>query len=532
VINLLSLNLSMLHNEVLLDIATFLSRRWTNNSNVQVFIKDQKMPITRPDKNQISLPRPHYFPGTDFQRYRQWRIMLWYEAMRLTFCSKVMSYDHIFGFLLNTIETKRAEILGLRSWKGMEKEIVFNEGISWLSKPLLNTLYGKHKIAEAFSQYFLTGSLKGELFGSEFSRVQKGAARANEILDYAITNDQGTEDIELRIPELVRILELNSLASFPIITPSSRVGFGRSVDEKGLLAEIEKLVKRKNLEPAQSVKRSKEIYEGHEVNAEFNALVKESKRSENKGQEGIEDLGLTIPKDVDTDESQIYDLDLIQRTKSQFKHWKTGWYEKHEETGDEFDPETFLERLSRTFITDFKLSYRSKVAIVLDHSSSIEDSEQDYKRATVALCEALKFLKIKFGVYAFSTESGQVRCWIIKPPSANWTRIHARRLAQIKALGGTPLAEIYTLLEPVLRSFKPDLVVTLTDGEPSDYDAVRRMVLTYRRLGIRMVALGLGRTLNAAVSISQNLQYLEYEKSLAVSMLGDIPKKVINLMQT
>ena len=362
--------------------------------------------------------------------------------------------------------------------------------------------------------------------------MQKGAELAKEILDHTIANDQGTESIEQRIPELVRILELNSLASFPIITPASKVGFGRSVDEKGLLAEIEKLVKRKNLEPEQLVKKSKEIFEGREVNAEFDALVKESKRSENKGQEGIENLGLTVPKDVDSDESQIYDLDLIQRTKSQFKHWKTGWYEKHEETGDEFDPETFVERLSRTFITDFKLSYRSKVAIVLDHSSSIEDSEQDYKRATVALCEALKFLKIKFGVYAFSTEAGQVRCWIIKPPNANWTRIHARRLAQIKALGGTPLAEIYALLEPVIRSFKPDIVATLTDGEPSDYDAVRRMVLMYRRMGIRMVALGLGRTLNAAVNISQNLHYLEYEKSLAVSMLGDIPKKVINLMQT
>jgi hypothetical protein len=47
-----------------------------------------------------------------------------------------------------------------------------------------------------------------------------------------------------------------------------------------------------------------------------------------------------------------------------------------------------------------------------------------------------------------------------------------------------------------------------------------------------MAALGLRRTLNAAVNISQNLQYLEYEKSLAVSKLEDIPKKVINLMQT
>ncbi|MGA6923411.1 MAG: VWA domain-containing protein, partial [Nitrososphaeraceae archaeon] len=226
---------------------------------MQVIIKNQKVPITRPDKNQITLPGPYHFPGTDFQRYRQWRIMLWYEAMRLTFCSKVMSYDHIFGFLLNTLETKRAEILGLRSWRGMEKEIVFNEGISWLSKPLLNSLYGKHKVAEAFSQYFLTGSLKGELFGNEFSRVQKGAELAKEILDHTIANDQGTESIEQRRPELVRILELNSLASFPIITPASKVGFGRSVDEKGLLAEIEKLVKRKNLEPEQLVKKSKEI---------------------------------------------------------------------------------------------------------------------------------------------------------------------------------------------------------------------------------------------------------------------------------
>lgn len=532
-IKVLSIELSrLLHNEVLLDIATFLARRWSNNSNVKVVISDQKVPITRPDRNQITLPSPHHFPGTDFQRYRQWRVMLWYEAMRLTYCSKVMSYDHIFGFLLNTLETKRSEILGLRSWKGMEKEIIFNEGISWLSKQLLNSLYGKHKVAEAFSQYFLTGSLKGELFGNEFSKVQRGAELAKKILDDAIIKDQGTDYIEQRIPELLRILELNSLASLPIITPASKVGFGRSIDEKGLLAEIEKLVKRLNLERPDVVRKSKEIIEGHEVLAEFNSLVKESKRSENKGYEGIENIGLSVPKDMDSDESQIYDLDLIQKTKAKFKHWKTGWIERHEETGDEFDPETFVERLSKTFISDFKLTFRSKVAIILDHSSSIEESEQDYKRATIALCEALQFLKIKFGVYAFSTDARQVKCWIIKPPNVYWTKIHARRLAQVKALGGTPLADIYTLLEPILKSFRPDIVATLTDGEPSDYDAVRRMVLFYRRMGIRMAALGLGRTLNAAVNISQNLQYLEYEKSLAVSKLEDIPKKVINLMQT
>ena len=329
--------------------------------------------------------------------------MLWHEAMRLVYCSKVLSYDHIFGFLLNTLETKRSEILGLLSWKGMEKEIVFNEGISWLSKPLLNTLYGKHKVAEGFSQFFLTGSVKGELYGNEFARVQRGVDLAHRILEDAISNNKGTVSIEKRIPELVKILELTSLASFPIITPASKVGFGRSVDEKDLITEIEKFVKLRNLGKRDIERRSKEINEGHDLIAEFETLVKESKRTENKGYEGIENLGLSVPEEMDADESQIYDIDLIRKTKAKFKHWRTGWMEKHEEAGDEFDPETFIERLPKTFITDLKLSFRSRVAIILDHSSSIEDSEKDYKRATVALCEALQFLKIKFGVYAFST---------------------------------------------------------------------------------------------------------------------------------
>jgi hypothetical protein len=103
---------------------------------------------------------------------------------------------------------------------------------------------------------------------------------------------------------------------------------------------------------------------------------------------------------------------------------------------------------------------------------------------------------------------------------------------QIKASGGTPLAEIYGLLQPVIKSFKPDIMVTLTDGEPSDFNAVRGMVLSYRKIGINMTALGVGRNLNDSVSIAHNLKYLNYEKTLAVSRLQDMPKKVINLLRT
>ena len=66
--------------------------------------------------------------------------------------------------------------------------------------------------------------------------------------------------------------------------------------------------------------------------------------------------------------------------------------------------ESYAETLPKLFLTDFKLSIKTKVAILLDHSSSIEDVELEYKQATIALCEALHYLGIKFAVYAFSTE--------------------------------------------------------------------------------------------------------------------------------
>ena len=68
----------------------------------------------------------------------------------------------------------------------------------------------------------------------------------------------------------------------------------------------------------------------------------------------------------------------------------------------------------------------------------------------------------------------------------------AKRLAQIKANGGTPLAEVYSIMSSGLRSKKPDIFLTLTDGEPSDPNAVRSMVTTFKLLGIRMVAIGVG----------------------------------------
>ena len=523
------LNEVIKRNDVLLDIATFLARRWSSNSKVVIVLTKDKIPLAKPDKNQIMLPLLNYYPGNEFQKYRQWRVSLWYESMRMLYSTKVLSYEHAFGFILNNIETKRVEILGLGQWKGMRNELIFNEGISWLSRPLLNSLYGRYKVIEGFSQYFMNGYIKGELYGSEYERVKKASDFANNIVQDAIKNNYKTDWIEQYIPQIIKILEIDPLTSIPILAPRTR--FGISMNQTEILKQVEKIIKTRNKQ-AEIDKSTKEIIEGNEVLSEFETLVNESKKTENKGYDILENFGLSIPEKIDVDDTKIYDNDLIQKIRSIFKDWKTGWKELHEETGEEFDAESYAEMLPKPFLTDFKLSIKTKIAILLDHSSSIEDVELEYKKAVVALCESLQYLGIKFAVYAFSTESQQVKCWVIKPPNIKWSTICSRRLVQIKASGGTPLAEIYGLLQPIIKSFKPDLMVTLTDGEPSDFDAVRKMVLSYRKIGIHMVALGIGRNLSDAVGIGNNLKYLSYERSLAVSRLQDMPKKVINLLKS
>ena len=519
----------VMRNDVLLDIATFLARRWSGNDKVVVIFIPDKPPTAKLDKNQIILSLLTYYPGTDFQKYRQWRVALWFESMRMRYSAKVLSNEHAFGFLLNTLETKRIEILGLREWEGMINEIMFNEGISWMSRQLLNSIYGRYKIAEAFSQYFLTGYLKGELFGGEFDKVKKATDYANEIVKEAIDNNYDTNWMEQHIPKLIKILELDSLVSIPVLSPRTRVG--ASLSQSDTLKQVEKVLQMRDKKDDVQ-KKTKEVYEGRNVLQEFETLIAESKKTESKGYESLENFGLSVPDKMDLDETQIYDIDLIQKVKVAFRDWKTGWIEQHNESGDEFDVETYVEALPKTFLADFKLSIKTKVVILLDHSSSIADVELEYKQATIALCEALHYLGIKFAVYAFSTDNRQVKCWVIKPPNIKWSVVSARRLVQIRASGGTPLAEVYGLLLPMLKSFKPDIFVTLTDGEPSDFDAVRQMVLSYRKMAIHMVAIGVGRNLNDSVSIGHNLKYLDYEKAISVSRLQDIPKKVIKLLRS
>ena len=408
----------------------------------------------------------------------------------------------------------------------MDEEIIFNYAYMLVSRPQLHTVYGKARIVEAFYQYFMFGAIKGEIQSSNFERVKKATALGKKVVGKAIEEEKDTDWLEKHVGEIVKILDIDSLLTIPVSLPFMKAGMALTEEE---LRRVLKVIS-KNKEGDFGSVDTNAILRGDNVYDEYRVLLDENKKTENKGL-APEPIGIQTPTTKNVDETVIYDLSLINGLKTKFKEWRSGWKEQHLRSGDEFDEENYIEG-HEPFFTDVKKSIKTKIVILLDHSSSIASDALEYKKATLALCEVLSFLKVKFAVYAFSTQNRTVVCWSIKPDNIKWNNVTAKRLAHIVANGSTPLAEVYDKMFPVLQAKRPDIFLTLTDGEPSDPDAVRTMIKSFKGLGINMVALGLGPNTLRATTIADNLRHLGYKKTMAVSRLNDIPNKVMSILET
>ena len=130
-----------LRNETLIEIATFLVRRWSEKEKISVEFSDKVETRTRLNEDKVILTPLEKRIGNDFQKYRQFRTSLWYEAMRIKLCKKILSNDHAFGFILNTLETRRIEQIGRKIWRGMDEEIIFNYAYMLIARPQLHSVY-------------------------------------------------------------------------------------------------------------------------------------------------------------------------------------------------------------------------------------------------------------------------------------------------------------------------------------------------------------------------------------------------------
>lgn len=512
-----------MQNEVLLDIGIFLIRRWAGDTRVKVIIAD-KPPSINVYKKVVSIPPLSYYSGSEFVKYRQWRATCWKQAMKIKYSNRSLSTDYAYGFLLNCLEEKRVQLLGLREWPGMEREIIFNEGMVRLYEPSIDDFFwGSYRKFIAFAQYFRGGWINGDPSEHLLSIIKRATEYANDVIEEAIEKGHKTDWLEKHVPKLLKLLETDALLHIPILSKSA---LAYEQDKVGEM--VEKLIKVLNKENQEEL--LKKTLQGEEVKKEYEELKKESYRVLKTSNQLLEAVELSIPEKSDMDASSLYNEDLVNKLKAEFRKWKTGWVEKHHTSGDEFDEEAYVERHHTPFFIDLKITYKSNLVILLDHSSSISHMEQQYKRAVVALCEALDYLRINFSVYAFNTHENKVKCWVVKPPETRWSNMSTVRLAQIAAAGGTPLAEVYERLRPLVERLKPEIFLTFTDGEPSDPDAVRQIVHRFKTEDINMVSIGIGQDILDAVSIAKKLKSLGYDRNIAISNLIEMPKKILHLL--
>ena len=303
-----------LRNDVLIDIATFLVRRWSGTEKVTVEFSKIKHSETRlKEKRVLLMPNDQYY-GDDFQKYRQYRTSVWYEAMRIKYCKKILSNDHAYGFILNTIETRRIELLGIKIWRGMVEELIFNYTNMWLSRDNLSSIFGKARLVEAFYQYFLFGDIKGEMQVSQFNKVIKAVEFAKHILDEAVKKDHSTTWIESKIPEILKILDLDALISIPLSVPLK--GPGIAITPNDFAKAMKQVTKSRGKDFSKFDPEN--VLAGKTVLDEFKVIKTENKKNEKKGL-NTKSIGIEIPDQSNVDETKIYDQDLINNLKSKFK---------------------------------------------------------------------------------------------------------------------------------------------------------------------------------------------------------------------
>ena len=507
--------------ELLVEVGTFLARAWSEK-DINLQLKDGAEPTVKHDKNIMIMPSIDSFAGDLFTQYRQWRALCWIMSMHMKYSSKYLQNDIAFGHVLNTLEQKRVQTLGLKEWRGMVNELIFHEAMSWQYRPVVNSLFGAHRRVIAFSQYFLTGFIKGDLDSFEMNKIERATEIANKVVDEAIKNNYGTEWVEQHVPEILKKLGVDSLLAIPLPFARSKMAIRMSDEE--LLAFIAKLLKKYDVEGEPS-----EIMKGSMVRPEFEQLVILSKITDKKEKISIAKFPLELP-DQKGVEILDQDRELINKLMNVLKNWKKGWVEKYEITGDEFDIEGYLTIRDKPFIKDLDLRVKSKLAILLDHSSSIASGETEYKRAFAALCKVLDKLGVRFMALAFNTTKDGVKCWVIKAPEERWSKVCDRRLWSVKASGGTPLGEVYENIIPLISSFKPDILLTLSDGEPNDPEFAKNAIYDLKRMGVKMVSFGIGNDVGRAIAIASNLKRLGYDKSISISNLNELPKKVLTLL--
>jgi len=555
-----------------MDIAVFLSRYLSGNPNVFVSMNKSSASgfaaiyrVSPKGRPYWTVILPHwetfvtYMPLRGFDAYRIYRHGVWHEACHVRFTPpslfqdrETLGVDPITWRLINVIEDKRIEGLGLKEWVGYIPEQIYTRAYAYAIRPSLDKLLDRdHQVFEALMQKVLIGKMKGKMSDpNDLDKVEKAA----ELIDKKIPELNQIENEHKLTRELVElarqvkdILDLKMEPPRPrsssdhdwedTFTPSCG-GSRRPGDVKEDMEEYFE----------EQYRQAKERKEGEEkkdpteiTKDDVDQARKGSCESQAEWEKACQVKAERVDPDIQSFQSSVAqgpveifkDAKFIHTMNTLLQTYREGFKEVVGKSGTRFSVKEYIKHKDEPFVTRLKKSVKGKkILLVADFSGSMKEKEDDYKKAIISALTVLDGIGCNIGVFTFANDPalghGYYRIKTFEEPKV--TKTHLAKIAGLTAdYPSTPTATIYRALYSYITKHRPEVTVTITDGEPDSESDTFSMVKSLKP-HTRMVAFGIASDSIDQPTMAAKLKNLGYHDSFAVNNVHEIPPKLIQLI--
>lgn len=506
------------------DIARFLVRAWSENPNVKITIGETFG--SDPERQTIVLP-DYYEERTDMvsgnlngmTKWRTYRFVSWHEAMHELMSPKSKSQSaykiteyvihnlplylspsasimgkpsivRVASALIGIVEDYRIEKVGIRTYKGYEKEKAMFEAIASVgaqtarvNRDAMNTSDLSPEDAKSIMYDRWIGEFAENLFfGFPTTKDYEGLL---EVAGQVETYDDVHSVCVSILNMLIRKLGL----------PPKNYDPPNHTREHSQISD----------EDAKRAEKDGEFGEADDsTRSQYERIEEERKRLESEQQKRLAAIGgaagvnhLMNMRVIESWGGGDYQSMMegtrltIQRLQTLLRKWQIGWREVINHMGDDIDPEQFImsrvdKRDNRYYISEKRITQKGNIAIMLDMSGSIGSLDHVYKQMVGVISESLSFVGTKFSLCAFNDGGEGGNFYAIKTLNEEWGRRQKERLSSLRSSGGTPLTDALNWVQSFDKQDHYAQIIIVSDGAPNNPDRCNTLVRKMRVGGKRL----------------------------------------------
>lgn len=492
----------------------------------------------------------------------------------------------------NIVEDRRIEDLGVGEWPGYLPERLHSNAYGYAMRPDVGDLWSqaetytgdpslKYELKraaryEAFLQRFIVGKIKGadKISKEERERIEEVAREAEGELrrmrKFSDDHSKVFDRLRILVDKIITKLELRGFTPAPPKTASGPDGRGGDWED----TFTEEYTRQQGAKPEDVEEGMEEFFdeaekeaeakektgkkegapsgegEGEEEEEEEEEIPKFSSEAIKKAREGSDQVEkeyeqaqagdvdeltpLFLPVASTVPPETFRDKKFIDKMNTALREWRTGRKEVVGERGARLSVPHYIRHKEEPFVTRIKKSARGrKILVIADFSGSMRPREDDYKRALISSLEVLDGIGSKTALFGFGGEVNDMYSQFLfkvkRFEEPRWRPDHSAKTAALGAnYPSTPTGAAYEALADYVKRHRPDVTVTITDGEPSDPEGTTEAVRKLKQ-HTRMVAFGIA-TDEPAAKMEADLKGFDYHRVFSVDSVNEIPRKLVGLL--